>query len=102
MEYVILNLKDYSSTKAFETNMQVKGSIAITPVYEFGTVEKENITDLCNASYSDFTDYRFFILKNDLINNAVYIVKNCQDSSSAFRFNSSDILSFIVVCSFTC
>lgn len=88
-EYVILNLKDYSSKKAFETNMQVKGSVGITPVYEFGTIEKETITDVCNTSYSDFTDYRFFILKNDLINNAVYIVKNCQDSSSAFRYDSS-------------
>ena len=29
-EYVILNLKDYSKKEAFETNLQVKGSIAIT------------------------------------------------------------------------
>lgn len=88
-EYVILNLKNYSKKDAFETNLQVKGSVAITPVYEFGTVEKEYITDLCNLSYSSFTDYRFFVLKNDLINNAVYIVKECSDSGSSFRFDSN-------------
>lgn len=88
-EYVILNLKDYTSKSAFETNLKVKGSIAITPVYEFGTVEKEVITDRCNTSYSDYTDYRFFILKNDLINNAVYIVKECAESGSSFKFDSS-------------
>lgn len=88
-EYVILNLKNYTRKSAFETNLKVKGSIAITPVYEFGTVEKEVITDRCNTSYSDYTDYRFFILKNDLINNAVYIVKECADSGSSFKFDSS-------------
>lgn len=88
-EYVILNLKDYSKKSAFETNLQVKGSIAITPVYEFGTVEKETITDLCNTVYDDFTDYRFFILKNDLINNAVYIVKSCKNTNASFKYDSS-------------
>ena len=88
-EYVILNLKDYSSTKAFETNLPVKGSVGITPVYEFGTVEKEYVTSVCNLAYEDFTDYRFFILQNDLINNVVYIVKECNGSGSAFRYDSS-------------
>ena len=87
-EYVILSLKDYSKTDAFNVNLQVKGMIGITPIYEFGTIEKEVITDRCNISYSEYTDYRFSILKNDLINNAVYYVKGCQDESS-FKFDSS-------------
>lgn len=87
-EYVILNLKDYSKKEAFETNLQVKGSIGITPVYNYGQVEKSEVTDRCNLGYSDFTDYRFFILKNDLTNNAFYIVKACEESSS-FRFDSN-------------
>ena len=70
-EYVILNLKDYANKDAFSSNLQVKGMIGITPVYEFGTVEKEMITDRCNISYADYTDYRLYILKNDLINNSV-------------------------------
>lgn len=87
-EYVILNLKDYSSSESFETNLQVKGSVGITPIYNFGQAEKSEVTDRCNLSYSDFTDYRFFILKNDLTNNAFYIVKECEENSS-FRFNSN-------------
>lgn len=87
-EYVILNLKDYSKKEAFETNLQVKGSIGITPVYNYGQVEKSEVTDRCNLSYSSFTDYRFFILKNDLTNNAFYIAKACEENSS-FRFDSN-------------
>lgn len=88
-EYVILNLKDYSKKEAFETNLQVKGSIGITPLYNYGQAEKSVVTDRCNLSYLDFTNYRFFVLKNDLINNSVYIVKNCQEDSSSFRYDSS-------------
>ena len=87
-EYVILNLKDYSSSESFETNLQVKGSVGITPIYNFGQAEKSEVTDRCNLSYSDFTDYRFFILKNDLTNNVFYIVKECEENSS-FRFDSN-------------
>ena len=42
-EYVILNLKDYNQTKAFNTNLQVKGSIGITPIYNFGQTAKDDI-----------------------------------------------------------
>lgn len=87
-EYVILNLKSYIQKDSFSSNLQVKEMIGITPVYEFGTIEKETITDRCSVSYSDYTDYRFFILKNDIVNNAVYIVKSCQDGSS-FKFDST-------------
>jgi len=87
-EYVILNLKNYKNINAFNTNLKVKGMIGITPVYEFGTIEKSEITDRCNISYSDYTDYRLFVLENDIINNSVYYVKACEENSS-FKFNSS-------------
>ena len=87
-EYVILNLKDYNQDKAFNTNLKVKGMIGITPVYNFGQTEKDVITDRCNLSYKDYTDYRFSILKQDLQNNAVYIVKSCE-SGSSFKFDNT-------------
>lgn len=87
-EYAILTLKDYSQTEAFETNLQLKGSIGITPVYEFGTIEKETVTDRCNVFYLDYTNYRLYVLKNDLINNAVYYVKSCKQGS-AFKFDNT-------------
>lgn len=87
-EYVILNLKNYSKKEAFDVNLQVKGMVGITPVYEFGTAEKESVTDRCNVSYSDYTDYRLYILKNDLLNNAVYYVKACEEGSS-FKFDNT-------------
>ena len=87
-EYVILNLKDYNQTKAFNTNLKVKGMIGITPIYNFGQTEKDVITDRCNLSYEDYTDYRFSILKQDLQNDAVYIVKSCEEGSS-FKFDNT-------------
>lgn len=87
-EYVILNLKDYTKKDSFSTNFKVKGMVGITPVYEFGTAEKTEITDRCNLSYSDYTDYRFYVLKSDLQNNSVYYVKSCE-SGSSFKFDNS-------------
>lgn len=87
-EYVILNLKNYNTKDPFNTNLKVKGMIGITPVYNFGQIEKVEVTDRCNTSYEEYTDYRFSILKNDLMNYGVYYVKACQENSS-FKFNSS-------------
>ena len=39
-------------------------------------------------NYDDYTDYRLYVLKEDLINNAIYIVKPCKDGSS-FKYDSS-------------
>ena len=87
-EYVILSLKDYTQKDAFDTNLQVKGMIGVTPVYEYGTAQKDSVTDRCNVSYSDYTDYRFYVLKNDLLNNAVYYVKACEEGST-FKFDNT-------------
>ena len=92
-EYVILNLKDYNQDKAFNTNLKVKGSVGITPIYNFGQTEKSDIIgtkieDRCNVKYDEFTDYRLSILKQDLKNNAVYIVKSCEEGSS-FKFDNT-------------
>ena len=87
--YVILSLKNYGRYQAYDVPLQVKGMIGITPIYNYGTSEKDTITDRCNISYSDFTDYRLYILEQDLQNNAVYAVKSCE-SGSSFKFKNSD------------
>lgn len=92
-EYVILNLKDYNQTKAFNTNLKVKGSIGITPIYNFGQTAKDDIMgskvqDRCNVKYDDYTDYRLSILKQDLQNNSFYVVKGCEVGSS-FKFDNT-------------
>ena len=92
-EYVILNLKDYNQDKAFTTNLKVKGSIGITPIYNFGQTAKDDIMgskvqDRCNVKYDDYTDYRLSILKQDLQNNSFYVVKGCEVGSS-FKFDNT-------------
>ena len=92
-EYVILNLKDYKQDKAFNTNLKVKGSIGITPIYNFGQTAKDDIMgskvqDRCNVKYNDYTDYRLSILKQDLQNNSFYVVKGCEVGSS-FKFDNT-------------
>ena len=86
-DYVILNLKNYDTKEAFSSVLKTKGMIGITPVYNFGTTEKETITDRCNISYEDYTDYRLFVTKQDLTNNSVYYIKSCQEHSS-FKFDN--------------
>ena len=91
--YVLLNLKDYSKKEAFNTNLYVKGMVGITPIYNYGTVSKDDIIgnkveDRCNLSYDDFTSYRLSILKSDLENNSIYAVKSCEDNSS-FKFDNT-------------
>ena len=85
---VILSLKDYNQTESFSSVLKVKGSIGVTPVYSYGTVEKSSITDRCNTIYDDYTNYRFYVLKDDIINNSVYYIKSCSDGSS-FKYDSS-------------
>ena len=92
-EYVILNLKDYNQKNAFNTNLKVKGSIGITPIYNFGQTAKDDIMgskvqDRCNVKYNDYTDYRLSILKQDLQNNSFYVVKGCEVGSS-FKFDNT-------------
>lgn len=91
--YVLLNLKDYSKKEAFSTNLQVKGMIGITPIYNYGTTAKDDvmgnkIEDRCNLSYKDYTDHRLYILKSDLENKAIYAIKGCEDNSS-FKFDNT-------------
>ena len=92
-EYVLLSLKDYSQTKAFQTNLQVKGQIGITPIYNYGQTSKDSITgvqvqDRCNIAYENYTSYPFYILQSDLQNNAIYAVKECSNGSS-FKFDNT-------------
>lgn len=92
-EYVLLSLKDYSQTKAFQTNLQVKGQIGITPIYNYGQTSKDDITgvkvqDRCNVSYADYTTYPFYVIQSDLQNNVIYAVKSCSNGSS-FKFDNT-------------
>ena len=78
----MLSLKDYSQKKAFSSNLQVKGQIGITPIYNYGQTAKDDvinhqITDRCNVNYSDYTDYRLYVTDTDLSNNSIYAVKSC-------------------------
>ena len=92
-EYVLLSLKNYNQTKAFSTNLQVNGQIGITPIYDYGQVEKKNVDDVefddrCNVNYENYTSYPFYILQSDLQNNAIYAVKECS-SGSSFKFDNN-------------
>lgn len=92
-EYVLLSLKNYNQTQAFQTNLQVKGQIGITPIYNFGQTSKDSITgvqvqDRCNISYDNYTSYPFYIIQSDLQNNAIYAVKECSQASS-FKFDNT-------------
>lgn len=87
--YVILSLKDRTKTDAFSSKLKVKGSIGITPVYDYGTLEKpSSITDRCNASYDNFTSYYLYVSSDDLTNNSVYYIKACETNSS-FKYDST-------------
>ena len=92
-EYVLLSLKNYNQTKAFQTNLQVKGQIGITPIYNYGQTSKDSITgaqvqDRCNVTYENYTNYPFYIIQTDLQNNVIYAVKECSNGSS-FKFDNS-------------
>lgn len=92
-EYVLLSLKDYSQTQAFQTNLQVKGQIGITPIYNYGQTSKDDVTDSqvqdrCNVNYTDYTSHPLYILSSDLTNNSIYAVKSC-NSGSSFKFDNS-------------
>lgn len=81
--HVLLSLKDYSKTEAFSSKLKVKGMVGITPVYDYGSSEKStNPGDRCNLTYPDFTDYRLYILKEDLERHSFYYVKSCSPGSS--------------------
>lgn len=92
-EYVILTLRNYEQSEEFQTNMQIKGMVGITPVYNYGQTSKDAVTgvkiqDRCNVNYDSYTNYPVYILKQDLNNNAVYIVKSCKENSS-FKYDTN-------------
>lgn len=91
-DYVILTLKNYNQTEAFDTTLQVKGQIGITPIYNYGQTSKDEITgvkvqDRCNAYYENYTAYPLYIIQRDLQNNVVYAVKGCGENDS-FKFSN--------------
>lgn len=92
-DYVILTLKNYNQKKPFTTNLQVKGQIGITPIYNYGQTTKDAVTgvkvqDRCNIKYNNYTSYPFYILKQDLQNNVIYAVKKCSNGSE-FKYDTT-------------
>lgn len=92
-KYVLLTLKNYNQTKAFQANLQVKGQIGITPIYNYGQTSKDAVTgsqvqDRCNIAYENYTSYPFYIIQTDLQNNVIYAVKECSQGSS-FKFDNN-------------
>ena len=92
-DYVLLNLKNYNRNEQFQTNLQVKGMIGITPIYNYGQTSKDAVTgvkvqDRCNVSYSNYTTYPLYVLKQDIQNNVVYAVKSCEENSS-FKYDKN-------------
>lgn len=92
-DYVLLTLKNYNQSVAFETQLQVLGQIGITPIYNYGQTSKDSITgvqvqDRCNATYSSFTPFSLYILQSDLQNNVIYAIKSCL-SGSSFKYDTS-------------
>lgn len=92
-EYILLSLKNYSNVQAFQSDFYVKGSIGITPIYNYGQSSKDSVTgsqvqDRCNISYSSYTALPFYITQTDIQNNSIYAVKSCS-SGSSFKYDSS-------------
>lgn len=83
--YVALSLKDYSlrndDINQFSTSIYTKGQLCLTPVYNYGMVEKSSAygsnyqVQGCSVYYDNFTPIRTYILKQDLENHAIYYVK---------------------------
>lgn len=88
-EYIALSLKDYNNIPAnnnsLYTNIYVKGQLCITPVYNYGMTERKDVLtgsqiQGCSVYHDDFTLNRMYILKEDVINHAIYYLKSYDKS----------------------
>lgn len=78
--YVALSLKDYTKRDTFYTNVYVKGNYCLTPVYNYGMTQKEDVlsgykAQRCSTYYDNYTLVRTYILSQDIENNAIYYLK---------------------------
>lgn len=82
--YVALGLKDYNTipdnNNTVYSNIYVKGQLCITPVYNYGMTERKDIltgtqVQGCSQYYNDFALTRMYILKDDVVNHAIYYIK---------------------------
>lgn len=83
-EYIALSLKDYSkkveNNYSEYSNLYVKGQLCATPVYNYGQTERNKImsgsqVQSCSEYYDEYTLSRFYILKQDIENHAIYYFK---------------------------
>ena len=71
--YIVLSLKSYSSLIS-PVEFQVLGQACITPVLNYGTKEKSEITDVCTLPYESFTPVRMYINEDSFNQHVVYYV----------------------------
>lgn len=77
--YVALSLKDYNQN-SFSSQVYAKGNYCITPVYNYGMTERNEIlsgtkVERCSPYYETYTPIRTYITDSDLNNNAIYYLK---------------------------
>lgn len=87
--YIEINLNDYAYValvpKEFYseekiTTVYVKGQYCLTPVYNFGLQERNDVLNgtkvqRCSVKYNDFTPVRTYLLNQDMDNKSIYYVK---------------------------
>lgn len=77
--YVALVPKEFYSEEKI-TTVYVKGQYCLTPVYNFGLQERNDVLNgtkvqRCSVKYNDFTPVRTYLLNQDMDNKSIYYVK---------------------------
>lgn len=91
--YIALSLKNYN--KKIEdnysefSNIIVKGQLCATPVYDRGMTERKDVltgskVQACSEYTENYKTTRFYILKSDIENNAIYYLKAYDTSKENF------------------
>ena len=87
--YTEINLNDYAyialAPKEFysdetTTTVYVKGQYCLTPVYNYGLRERNDVLSgtkmqRCSVTYEEYTPVRTYLLKQDMQNKSIYYVK---------------------------
>lgn len=77
--YIALAPKEFYSVET-TTTVYVKGQYCLTPVYNFGLQERNDVLSgtkiqRCSVAYNEYTPVRTYLLKQDMQNKAIYYVK---------------------------
>lgn len=83
--YVALSLKNYNllndNINQYSVKFYVTGQLCLTPVYNYGMTEKTSSDSTyqiqsCSEPYSVSTPVQVYILKEDIVNHAIYYLKS--------------------------